>query len=269
MSVRSSFGSLANLRSLLYPAIRRKPYQDDDQTQHPRISRRNGRRRPCFAVLASLGCDSPPRLRRSPRWELPALDPQPQKQARRGRPKAGRLFCWKATRQFRTEGDAQLETALNRIEAPPERERFSAAARWKCNGRISASFSLRISNRRAKDRAPKLLHVGRRSAPRTVDPGSKGRREAWKTSFGSGRARHTDETRLSGSEPLSHEATIRDRLMAGHRALNVESEVRNRVSGSEPLRHEATFRDRLMAGRHALNVEIEVRVLVPKLHTGG
>ena len=48
-----------------------------------------------------------------------------------------------------------------------------------------------------------------------------------------------------------------------------ETYRRNTLSGSEPLSHEATIRDRLMAGRHALNVEIEVRVLVPKLHTGG
>jgi hypothetical protein len=36
----------------------------------------------------------------------------------------------------------------------------------KCNGRISVSFSLRFSGRRAEVRAPKLLHVGRRSCRR-------------------------------------------------------------------------------------------------------
>ena len=43
-----------------------------------------------------------------------------------------------------------------------------------------------------------------------------------------------------------------------------ETYRRNTLTGSEPLSHEATIRDRLMGGRHALNVEIEVRVLVPK-----
>jgi hypothetical protein len=42
------------------------------------------------------------------------------------------------------KGDAQLEQALGRIEAPPERERLSAL-RWKYTLAISYGFSLQFS----------------------------------------------------------------------------------------------------------------------------
>jgi hypothetical protein len=42
------------------------------------------------------------------------------------------------------QGDAQLEQALDRIEAPPERERLSAL-RWKYTLAISYGFSLQFS----------------------------------------------------------------------------------------------------------------------------
>ena len=55
----------------------------------------------------------------------------------------------RAARQRRTEGDAQLETVLDRIEAPPERER-SLQPVLEIQWRISVSFSLGISGRRAR-----------------------------------------------------------------------------------------------------------------------
>src|SRR3954447_14577431 len=74
----------------------------------------------------------------------------------------GRLFCVRGRSiNVEAKGDAQLEQALDRIEAPPERVRPSAS-RWKYTLAISVCFSLRFSRAAYEVRAPKLLHVGRR-----------------------------------------------------------------------------------------------------------
>src|SRR6266511_1780322 len=82
-------------------------------------------------------------------------------QARRGRPTGSPFSYLKAIINVGTKGDAQLEQALDRIEAPPERERPSALC-WKYTLAISVCFSLRFSKAAHEVRAPKLLHVGRR-----------------------------------------------------------------------------------------------------------
>ena len=62
---------------------------------------------------------------------------------------------------------------------------------------FSSGFCLPISGNVREARAPKLLHVGRRPSriahPAVGDPGSKGRRVAWTTSFAASEAGETED----------------------------------------------------------------------------
>jgi hypothetical protein len=87
----------------------------------------------------------------------------------------------------RERGEANLRRT--RFELRPRlREKGLTHFDAKSRRRITVGVSLRKYRNCEQGRAPKLLHVGR-SSPRTrkpvaVDPGSKGKRVAWKTSFG-------------------------------------------------------------------------------------
>ena len=72
--VRSSFGTLAHVRCLLYPATRQQPSNHAEHSQHQIVPIRSDARRLGPAVPA-LRCEAPARLRPSPRWELYALIP--------------------------------------------------------------------------------------------------------------------------------------------------------------------------------------------------
>jgi hypothetical protein len=91
-------------------------------------------------------------------------------------------------------------------------------------------------------RAPKPLHVGRRlpqCAQRAIgDPGSKGRREAWKTSFAR-RRRRADVTSNDNDGPLERRApaasSFRVRELDGEAfALRDRRPFRDRLTGRTP-----------------------------------
>src|SRR4029078_1117829 len=73
---------------------------------------------------------------------------------------------------------------------------------------FSSGFCLPISGDVREARAPKLLHVGRRPSriahPAVGDPGSKGRRVAWTTSFGFGGGRDRGRVRPARIGPPLH-----------------------------------------------------------------
>lgn len=136
------------------------------------------------------------------------------------------------------KGDAQLETQLSRIEAPPERERPFANAS-KMTLPIGCQFSAALSREPAKRRAPNPLHAGRpagsdeRSRRRTIQ-GRRVGRVAWKTSPASRGRRDMKAFAVASSF----------RVEAGRRGATIAPGSSNAV------------------GRRALNAEIEVRCLV-------
>src|SRR6185503_18173208 len=80
---------------------------------------------------------------------------------------------------------------------------------------FSSGFCLPISGDVREARAPKLLHVGRRPSriahPAVGDPGSKGRRVAWTTSFGFRGGRDTGRVRSPRIGPPLHRRPRRGR----------------------------------------------------------
>ena len=126
----------------------------------------------------------------------------------------------------------------------------------KLRNELSVCFSLRFFRTVREARARKLLHVGRRSthAQRDVaDPGSKGWRVAWKTSF--------------GFRPNVTEKRAARACGLGLATASISSRGRWTETRDVPDRAPRSRRSGIVlkAGRHALNVEIEVRVLVPEL----
>ena len=69
----------------------------------------------------------------------------------------GRLRRFGGDRNEHEKGDAQLEQALDRIEAPPERERL-LGAQPEIARSISVCFAC-VFPTADEDRAPKPLHV--------------------------------------------------------------------------------------------------------------
>ena len=113
--------------------------------------------------------------------------------ASRGRPNGSPSSFQGGDRPIRQRGDAQLEKDENGSR-PRLREKDSS----RTEDGMEAGHWLRLLPANFENvreaRAPKPLHVGRRPSriahPAVGDPGSKGRRVAWTTSFGVRPARH-------------------------------------------------------------------------------
>ena len=92
--------------------------------------------------------------------------------------------------ESQAEKEAMPSLRKFKVELRPRlREKGLAHFDAKSRRRITVGVSLRKYRICDQGRAPKLLHVGRSSPmnaqPVAVDPGSKGKRVAWKTSVGS------------------------------------------------------------------------------------
>ena len=135
----------------------------------------------------------------APSLGAPRANPLAAERSQTRATQPGRLLRFEGRQSTsETKGDAQLEKLQTKLR-PRLREKDPQRLAWKRPLALSVCFSLLFSTEVCEARAPKLLHVGRRSA----DPGSKSRRVAWKTSFGRGRTSQKTRLRLKACAAAS------------------------------------------------------------------
>src|SRR5262245_27992826 len=161
----------------------------------------------------------------------------------------GRPFLFQDAQQNDgNRGDAQLEK--NCTESRP-RLREKVARCWRQKGRLSNSvcFSLLIFREHASRglQNPSTEDAARDGCaqPAIGDPGSKGRRVAWKTSFGLGRTRQTTTVAFPGGSPTASTPSLRawtERCGSTGRALHTDTSRQLEGKGHDYLDARAAVR---------------------------